>query len=644
MRFVRAAMLLLACAAAAFVGLGGCGACKRGSPYVPFLDASNDTATVPSGDLAIEDASPDGGPKTSFAPVHATVAPAGSNKLTVEDVSIDAPPGSVILVALARDVDGDGLRDVVAYTQPPGGGGGELRFYRGDDKGGVAASKAIGGDVSMPAPCVAKVSAQTMALVGPHTVALDLRPSCGDAAPAPRRYLLATFAPFAPSIRWSARVAEAPDGWTFTIDADAIDRDGDGVDDPRLVFGLDGGGPPYEPGDRIAARLAYWDRPAGLSRDRTEPEGSFQIIAQQASARANKKATAIGVGALVRRLRLLHSAICTEGGAPWIDVSGEHGVGCNKSHALEDAGAAEVKAALTTNDVLAAIAARERLAASDTAIATKKTRADIDAKILAAAAEARATMKELRAVPATPSKGAPAWGALAFEKDGRLLVRTATGVIRIDPATMEDGEANDVSSWPWEVTVPGKDARVGGVVDACDAPYFAARISGHDVATGATLVPLPILPPLVSGRCSQGTGANAAATPVAWGASGLYTLVEHAPVIIPSELVTATGGKATGTLPAPASKPDGAYVLGAPRSPGGTWLVVPTRFGIVRRDDSGAVPVTTLVRTRELEGLYPTLHECAISDDGLHLACVREGKALLFDASKSASSSDDDAG
>jgi hypothetical protein len=643
MRLVRAAVLWIACASAAGVAVGGCGSCKRGSPYVPFLDASNDVATVPSGDLAIADASTDGGPKTSFTPVHATLPPAGSNKLTLDGANIDAPPGAVILAALAHDVDGDGLRDVVAYVQPPGGGGGELRFYRGDDKGGVGASRAIGGpDVSMPAPCVAKVTAQTMTLVGPHTVALDLRPSCGDAAPAPRRYVLAAFA-FAPSIRWSARVAEPPEGWTFTIDAEAIDRDGDGVDDPTLVFGLEGGGPPYEPGDRIAARLAFWDRPAGLSRDRTEPERSFQIVAQQASARANKKASAIGVVALVRRLRLLHAALCVEAGAPWIDVAGDHGVGCGQSRGLEDAGAAEVKASLVGNDVLAAIAARERLAQS-AAMKTTKTRSDVDAKILAAAPEVRATVKELRAVPATPSKGAPAWGALAFEKDGRLLVRTATGVIRIDPATMEDGEANDVASWPWEVTVPGKDARVGGVIDACDAPYFAARISGHDVATGATLVALPILPPLVSGRCAQGSGANATTTPVAWGASGLFTLVEHAPVIIPSELVTATGSKATGTLPAPAAKVEGTYVLGSPRSPSGTWIVVPTRFGLVRRDDSGAAPATTLVRTRELEGLYPTLHECAISDDGAHLACVREGKALLFDASSSVAPGESDGG
>ena len=609
---------------------------------MPFLDA--EPTAAPDGAVAVVDAGADAPKAPSFAPVRATMAPANTTKWTLEDLAFEAPPGSLIVAAIARDLDGDGQRDIAAYVQPAAGGGGELRLYRGDDKGGLLASRPVTGsggsaDVALPAPCLGK---PTMSLVGPHTIALELRPACGDAAPSPRRFLLAAFAPV-PSIRWSARVAEPPSGWQFAVDADAPDRDGDGVDDPTISFALEGGGPPYEPGDRIVARLRYWDRPAGLSRDRTEPEASFQIVAQHASARAGKKATAIVVPSLVRRLRLLHAALCTEAGSPWIDIGGDHGIGCGASRGMEDAAAAEVKASLTMGDVLTAVVARERLS-NGIAQKTTKTRNEIDKQILAAMPVQWATTKDLRSTPSTPSKGSIAWGALAFEKAGTLVIRTSTGVIRVDPLTLDDGEANDVPTWTWEVGVPGKDARLSAVVDACDAPYLAARVSGHDVPTGATVLPLPILPPFGPNRCGEGKSGGAQTTPVAWGASGLFALVDDEPVIVPAELTTPTGGRATGTTPAPAAKVDGPFVLGAPRSPSGQYLVVPTRFGLVRRDDAGATPTNLLIRAKDYEGLYTTLRECAVSNDGTKLACVRDGqvsaKVVLFDTASASATTD----
>ncbi|MEO7092347.1 MAG: hypothetical protein ABI175_03790, partial [Polyangiales bacterium] len=356
--------------------LAGCsGACRNSTPYVPFLEAS--VAVTTDGQVAAADAAPDAAKAPSFTPVRASIAPPNTTKWALDGLSFEAPPGNVIVAAIARDLDGDGQRDVAAYVQPPGGGGGELRLHRGDDKGSLEPSRAVTGsggsaDVALPSPCLGK---PTMSLVGPHTIALELRPSCGEAAPSPRRFLLAAFAPV-PSIRWSARLTEPPSGWQFAVDADAPDRDGDGVDDPTISFALEGGGAPYEPGDRIVARLRYWDRPAGLSRDRTEPEASFQVVAQHASARAGKKTTAMVVPPLVRRLRLLHAALCTEGGSPWVDIGGDHGIGCGASRGMEDAAAAEVKASLTLGDVLTAIVARERLS-SGIAQKTTKTRNEI---------------------------------------------------------------------------------------------------------------------------------------------------------------------------------------------------------------------------------------------------------------------------
>ncbi len=612
--------------ATALTLFSGCtGTCRKTTPYVPFLEDAG-TIAARDGDVASADAAVDGGQKSNFQKIQAALAPAGATKWSMDGLAFDAPPGSAIVAAIARDVDGDGQRDVVAWTQPPGGGGGELRFYRGDGKGGLLAGRTVtgttpGSDISLPAPCLAKPAPTMLMLVGPHSVALDLRPTCGEGAPTSRRFAFAAFAP-TPSIRWSARVAEPPFGWSFTIDVDALDQDGDGIDDPTFLLGLEGGGTPWESGDRVDAKLPYWDRPAGLSRNRKFPEESLQKIAQRASMYAGKKPDAQRSLVLARRLRILHAALCSEGGAPWLDIGGEHGVSCGASKALEDAGLVEVKASLTSGDVILAMATRERLAAASVA-RTKKTRDEIDKLLDASAPATSGTAHEIKSLPSTPSKGAPAWGALAFEASGKLLVRSTTEVVRVDPTTFQEVIC-DEPSWPWEVKVPDKDARLSAVTDPCDAPSLSARFAGHDVPTGATQIPIAILPTFAPNRCAAATSNSV--VPVAWGPSGLYTLIAHEPAIIPPLTRTATPI-------APAAHVEGPFVQGAPRSPNGSWLVVPTRFGVLRRDDSAGA--TSLVRVKDLEGLYLQLRECAIADGGGKLACIRENKVVIIDATGS---------
>jgi hypothetical protein len=67
-------------------------------------------------------------------------------------------------------------------------------------------------------------------------------------------------------------------------------------------------------------------------------------------------------------------------------------------------------------------------------------------------------------------------------------------------------------------------------------------------------------------------------------------------------------------------------------------LVLPTRFGLVRRDETAETMTYALIRSKELEGLYGSLRECAIANDGLHVACVREGRVILLDTNDGAAS------
>ena len=632
----RSSLRLVTLVFAAAATAGCSGGCGRGTPYVPFLD---DAAASPGrdGEVAPSEAGGAGTTKTGFRKVQSTLAPPASARFALDGLSFEAASGSHVVAALVHDVDGDGFKDVVAWTQPPGGGGGELRFFKGSSAGllpGRAVTATTSGvDLALPAPCIAKPAPSMLTLVGPHSVALDVRPVCGDGAPTARRVVVAAFAP-SPSVRWSARINEPPAGFALAVEIDASDADGDGIDDPEVRLALEGGGPPWEAGERVVARLPYWDRPAGLSRDRKFPEASLQQAAQQALTRATKKGSAAAALTGARRLRFLHAALCAEGGAPWLEIGGERGVGCGASKGLEDAGLAEVKASLAGGDVLVALAARERLASSAVA-RTKKTRDEIDRLLEGAAPASWGTLKEPKVSPHTPSKGGPAWGALAFEPSGKLLVRTTTGVFRVDPATLDEREADDATSWPWEVTLPSKDARISAILDPCDALHLGARVVGHDVPTGATLLPLPLLSTASPGRCALGQQATFAAVPVSWGPSGLYMLVAGEPVLVPPTLSGEGGGRAFGSTPGANAAVAGPFVSGAPRSPNGSWLVAPTRFGLLRRDDSAGGRASYL-RVKELEGVYPSLHECAIADGGARVACLRDGKVILVDLTPSA--------
>ena len=115
-------------------------------------------------------------------------------------------------------------------------------------------------------------------------------------------------------------------------------------------------------------------------------------------------------------------------------------------------------------------------------------------------------------------------------------------------------------------------------------------MAGHDVPTGSTLLPLPMIPAMSAGRCGSGS-STVPAVPVAWGAQGLYTLVAREPVIVPANVAA----RPSGVLPAPAAPVDGAYVQGSPRSPSGGFLIVPTLVLFARIPIQQAVGTSLLV-------------------------------------------------
>jgi hypothetical protein len=599
----------------------GCSGCRDDHPYVPY-------SIEPSGQVRAE-LTPEAGTTSapvvlpadagaSFAGEPATVAPPGLSRWPLGGLVLQAPEGHVFVAGVVRDFDGDGASDAFAITRPAQGNDpGELVFYRGT----TPASP----DVALPpqdtfAPPATLARAGPCAPVGRLFVAgrraafVELGLPCSaHPTSAPDRWVAVVTGGAPSRVRLAATIVDPPGAPALSVDADTSDRDHDGLDDVTLRVALEGGSAPLEPGPRVTATLAWLDRPAGPSRDAAATEASFATLAATAAVHAKSAKDAPAVPGLVAQTRALWGALCADGGAPrLVGVTGTGAITCGSTRALEDAGLAEVRAWATLGDGLRAALALER---AERAPASRTPARVTEARGWIAQAAPTATARSVRAVAAVPLLGRghePSWGALAFEPTGKLLVRTRAGVARVDPEAGDEAAAEGAVAWKPAVSSPDGTARWIESYDACDGVALRATFeTGDDVRD----VGLPVAPPL-GVRCAGSRGAPARQLAVAWGPAGLEAIVDGVPVLVAPDLTRAS------TL---ASFLGGPAVQGSPQSPDGKTLVVPASVGLVVRGPSR----TRLLVAPELDGTYGEQHDCAVADDGAHVACVHSGKAWV---------------
>jgi hypothetical protein len=296
-----------------------------------------------------------------------------------------------------------------------------------------------------------------------------------------------------------------------------------------------------------------------------------------------------------------------------IGVAGTGAIGCGTARALENAGLAEVRAYATMGDPLRAALALDR-AQRPPASRTPARATEAQGWItqLAPAAGSR-TVRAIAAVPVAARGHEPSWGPLAFEPGGKLLVRTAAGVVRVDPDQGDETAAGEGADWKPGVISPDGSDRWIEAYDPCDGLPLRATFAtggGDDMRDVALPVPAPL-----GGRCAGSRGAPARAIPVGWGKVGLEAIVEGEPILVTPDLSSA----------APlAAFLDGPAARGAPRSPGGKAYVIPTEAGLVVRGARAR-----LFRARALDGTYADQRACVVADDEVHVACVRGGKAWV---------------
>lgn len=594
----------------AAMALGGCRACKNDHPYVPY---SIDGETTPSPDDAGGSSSVFPAPDASaFAEAHAVVAPPNATRWTLDGLTLVAPEGKAFAVGLTGDFDGDGRADamtVVRSVERPDLG--EVWAYLGN-----ASEPGTGVRGGGPAPSILDPSCsptERLVRIGTHAVLAELAAVCAERA-SPSRWIGIVSTPATPRLHASALVVDPEGAPALTVEAETDDFDKDGHDDLLLRVTLEGGGPPFEPGPKVSAVVRWLDRSAGMSREPGEPEASLHALATTAMVRAAKPKDAASVPLLVRQARSLYVALCAEGGAPRLtQVMGDHPIQCGTSHALEELALAETRAYVTLGDPLRAAAALD-LDGLFPATRTTARIADARGWIERAAPPSLATtLRAVLAVPLSEHGRTAAWGALAFEPSGKLLVRTPAGVARVDPVTGDESDASGVTAWKSEVLSPDGASRFTEALDPCDGFALRAIVTkplGRDVRN----ILLPIAP-RVGAKCEGSRALSVQVLPLAWGALGLEALVSGAPVLVAPDLSRAT----------PGAQPLGQSVTaGAPRSPDGKTLVVPTTLGILVAGSH-----TRLLRAKELDGAYGELYDCTVSDDGVRVACVRGGRAFV---------------
>jgi len=564
---------------------GGCDGCQKEKPYTPF----GVTSALPDPEAS---ALAPPVPSTKVEPgqfAAALVAPPGSRKLRMGELTLDAPPRYVFDRAL---VLGEGpTQQAVAWVKADADAldvpRGMLMAYGA----GGAARNVLTLPSFMP---IAQgcVNSTRLVQTGAASVLVDTTATCP--AGLMQRVPVEAVSIIAPASErpevLTLRLAAPASGEALGVDCDSSDRDGDGREDIKLTFTLLG-----PDGAKASASLAYVDRAAGVSRDAAEPRASLLLGAKAILAKAGPTASAE-----VDAMRRLLGSLCAEGATPRVFDAEGSPLRCDDLGGVVDT--------LARADVLSRLAAKDALGA-----VSVLTRGDWYFKKLSPDAE-KSISKELtkRLLGVSPTTSAlqarpkqpkgPHFSPLWFEQDGALLIQTEGGVVRASrDGTSEAplGADSGTPAWPLDVTDQA-GRHLTGSLCSCDSSEVQLGLSD---AAGAPQngIPTRILAPRPGG--CRGRFSCPEPTPVATSAEGFSVLVAGV-LVEPRQ-----AGK---TLPSP----------GSARSPDGNWLVANTALGLVVTGSQQEL--------WKLPDDARHAQDCVVANDRAAVACVSDGKVVLF--------------
>jgi hypothetical protein len=556
--------------------------------------------------------------------VAAAAAPGDGQSWPIEGGAAAPPAGHAFAEGLVLDADGDHKNDLVAWSRAPDRLRGEVWFAPGKDPAAGRILAALPGDLAGPG-CAPST---TLTRIAASLIVFDFDPRCPRGRERAARWIavfrLVAGAP--PELGLEVRAGAPAEGETLAVAVDGRDRDGDGRGDFTVTLSLSGAprplprGPLPAPGGSAgdggappplaSATLAFLDRPAGLSRDPSEPDASLRVLAARLVADGRRRTTAGRVAGAAGAARRLWSMLCEEGGRPIVTTSAGP-VRCGDVHLADDAAMAETEAAINLGDPVAALAAAGRLDAH---------RKDLDG--LLGKSIPSISGRLVRTTAAAPDvQPPPAFGPIAFGARGDIFLRTRDRVVRVDGSTFAESPVDPPPRWPTRLSWPAGDTpswTLAAVEERCDAPTLVARFS----IAGADRVDIP-LPILTPSRCTP--GARVPVDLLGASSQGALLAVRGDLVAVPLEATPHPALAETLALP-----PGAAVEPGAARSPNGAVIAVTTARGVLVASLKGA--------GRSASGRLwtnPTLDgasACVPDDTGERLACAVKDAAAIYDA------------
>jgi hypothetical protein len=301
-------------------------------------------------------------------------------------------------------------------------------------------------------------------------------------------------------------------------------------------------------------------------------------------------------------LRRLYASLCAESGVPRLFDAEGTPLACGDLRAfVDDLATAEVTAALTRKDFVEALAPLARDGWYHAPIGN-----DRRARLIKAieAALPRVAVTEVATLGArVPRRGsAPRYSPLRFEAGGALLVQTAGGLVRatVDGRELALGADAGVARWPLDV-IGDRGLRWSGVALPCERAELELTFSNGAPQPTRLLAPRP-------GACRGGASVAPALSALAFEGTA------------PEAIVAGSLLGPVKTLGEALLRPE---QPGAPRSPDGRALIVPTPLGLLVTHEHGAE-----IWQGAALGDPRSLGDCVIADRHERAACTRDDRVL----------------
>jgi len=519
-----------------------------------------------------------------------------------------APQGQFLEQVIEGDWDGDGTQELVAWALPstapgPAQAGTLWLIPAKGEPQSLATTPAF-------LPAEAGCSLDVVLLEsGKQTVTLDTSTRCASPGTgrAPTRGIQVIAPARSPHFVMGLRVASAAPGEQLTVNVDSHDRDGDGRDD--LTFDVNVSGPAAD-SEPTAGSFIWFDRPAGIARDTSEPGATLASLAGKLLSRAQGRKTAAATLARIGTTRRWLDSACSESGSARITMWDGTPLPCG---ALDTTAAKLLRAETTA--LVTDGKRREALGALSRATWSPWPPSDKSRQELAALATKSLPRRSTTRIPldisAPPASGAPRWSPLTFDGAGSLTVLGTDGTAtrfdtrgtRVSSPPVEDGGAPPPAPSVWSTAFARADGLVlRGLHHDCDRNELLLELQP---AQGGTPTAVPT--DLLAARPGPCTGRPAPKTPVV--PIGFTTT---GPVVLIEGIVTGPGS----LKEARAQVPPGSAL-----SPDGRWLVSPTPEGLFVEGAS-----SSLWEVEHAEDLT----DCVIAPNATAAACLRGGQPLLI--------------